>query len=130
MLTGWVVFKYIGKLNKWSWAVGLLIISLIMFYTGLPCTEIFGGCAVFIIANLLPVHRKDLSQNLRMQSIWIYYLHMYVIYFVTLIVRHYGRVPQLWPTFIAVSTVTMIIAALITHTSRNKRVSWIQSLIK
>lgn len=108
----------------------MLIISLILFYTGLPCAEIIGGCAVFIIANLLPVGNKSLSRNLRMQSMWIYYLHMYVIFIATVIGRYYVIQLPLWATFFAVSAVTMAIAVTMTYLSGKSRFGWLLTLIK
>lgn len=81
-----------GKANlfRWTYSVPLLLFGMILFHFKLPFAELIGGLALFIIALKLPILQSKFFYTLRMQSMWIYFTHEYVLFFF-FIVFHVGQ---------------------------------------
>lgn len=91
----------------------LLIISILLYVYNLPCYELVGGGCIFLYCTKINLNNNLLSKSLRNQSMWIYYLHMYIIYFIVEYAINNNRQLQLWPTFVTVLGITIIIAYIL-----------------
>lgn len=58
----------------------LLMISLVLFYLDMPLSVEIGGIGLFIFALLLPAKQSQTLLSLRIQSMWIYFTHEYVLF--------------------------------------------------
>ena len=117
--------------TSWIYPLILIFISLGLSFANIPLNKLIGGIALFHIANLIKITNKsEFCLNLRNQSMWIYYLHMYIIYFVVSIAHYKKWSLELWPTYITVATATMIIAAGVAYLQKRPKFTYLQILTK
>lgn len=85
ILAGMYLYKFIYEKTieiRSSWLIGLsmLPISVILFYYDLPFWELCSGLSFVMIGLGTTLNASTtLCKELRIQSMWIYYIHMYVI---------------------------------------------------
>lgn len=97
-------------------AVLLLVASISIYIFELPFYEIIGGCAFFIFALNISISSNPLFLTLRRLSMWIYYLHMIVVF----------SISQFFPIckmsllqiFILASLTTLIFAIIVDSSQR------------
>lgn len=89
-----------------------------------------GGISIFLFATLLNIDKKRFSSSLRVQSMWIYYLHMYVIFILLSISKIKGIQLQLWPTYFTVLFITMLIAYILSVLQTKPRLKFLRILTK
>lgn len=95
-------------LYKHKWLISKMIIicaltaSLILIYFHLPYGTIAGGAGLFMLGILLPLKKDGKLIHLRSQSMWIYYLHEYVLFIVFELIglQHHLSNPYLLMTII------------------------------
>ncbi|MCH5347151.1 MAG: acyltransferase family protein [Muribaculaceae bacterium] len=80
-----------------------LALSIILFYFTLPFGELLGGLAFVIIGLFISLQPSSLWLELRWQSMWMYYTHMYVIMIVYVI----------YPTMMPVAIIAAVYAGSI-----------------
>lgn len=92
ILAGWYLYNlskvYHSKIQRLDVVLSFLIISGLFFYFHLPFWELFGGLGVALLgfrSRLLPM---SIWLDLRYQSMWIYYTHMYIIVLLNVIFPH------------------------------------------
>lgn len=130
LLCGIVVYNLFSKIANVGCFIGMLVISLLLFFNGFPLFELFGGVAVFLFATFITIGRMKLSHNMRIQSMWIYYLHMYAIFAIVMLSRSYGIRLELWPTYIIVLTITMIVSYLLSKLQLRPKFRFLTFLTK
>lgn len=131
LITGILTYKYIDKIGNLTLAFALLIISFVLRYLDLPFYEITGGLSIFLLAYRLPVHNKpNLCMSLRTQSMWIYYLHMYVVFFLFMLPEYLGKKIDFSVSFVSTFIIIAIVAALLTRLQASKRFAFLRVLTK
>lgn len=107
----------------------LILLSYWLFINNFPFYEIIGGCAVFQIAYSVKTH-INISKSLRIQSMWIYYIHMYIIFFISYLPRYLGKSVNYWENFCLVELLAFFIAFLLYKLQKCKYFSILQTLVK
>jgi hypothetical protein len=64
----------------WIVALLLLLSSLGLFVMKLPYFTLLGGIGLFLIAAIFPVKDNTYTGNMRVISMCLYYVHMYIIF--------------------------------------------------
>lgn len=124
-------------LNKWfKYLNNLLItfiflgISILLFVTNLPFYEILGGIAIFLISKSIRLENAHLSKSLRVQSMWIYYLHMYVIFIIVGILKITDYQLHLWRAYIIILMITMLIAYALANLQVKPKFKFLSNLTR
>lgn len=130
LLFGIFIYKAFEKFVNTYSIILLICISLALFLSGLPFSEIAGGGGLFLISIFMPFDNKKLSKSMRIQSMWIYYLHMYVIFTAIAISRLWGIQLQLWPTYLTVLIVTITIAFILSKLQTTSQFKFLGYLTK
>lgn len=130
LLCGILIFKTYTYIAKAYFSILLIGISIVLHIFNLPCYEMIGGISIFLFATLLNIDKKRFSSSLRVQSMWIYYLHMYVIFILLSISKIKGIQLQLWPTYFTVLFITMLIAYILSVLQTKPRLKFLRILTK
>lgn len=80
ILTGLLFYRW-RNLHKGRLLLSILLIavSLIIFFLKLPFWQPIGGLGVVISGLYISLPRTPIWLGLRYQSMWIYYIHMYIL---------------------------------------------------
>lgn len=68
----------------------LILLSAFLFYSNLPFWKPVGGLGFGLLSIGLTLRKSPVWVELRVQSIWIYFTHMYVIFLFELILKHFN----------------------------------------
>lgn len=80
LLLGVVIYRYRQYLQNYYVAIIALVVSLIGYYLALPLSSLFGGMFFFILGLTIPLKPLPIYLWFRSQSMWIYYLHMWILF--------------------------------------------------
>lgn len=80
----------INKKIRWQFVVPVIAASIMLYLFNLPFWELTGGIVFFIIALSLNLPSHHIYLILRNQSMWIYYMHMYVLFVVYTLLGNLG----------------------------------------
>jgi hypothetical protein len=130
MLAGMYLYKYKHLFLKLKWALISLIVSVLLFYLHLPFSSLFGGIAIFIFAMLLPLKENALTNTMRKQSMWIYYLHMYFMFACFGIFSHLGEPLHVAKAFAIASIATFLTTRMIVGLTNRGYCTWLNKLVK
>lgn len=131
LIMGFLTYKYLDIIGNLTVAFASLIVSFLIRYLDLPFSEIIGGISIFLIAYKLPVYDKSkLCLSLRTQSMWIYYLHMYVVFFMFKLPEFLHRKIEFSLSFVATLMIIAIIAALLTRLQARKKFAFLGVLTR
>lgn len=130
LLSG-ILMHRLYKIIAYRYNVWLLIaVSLILFILELPFYELFGGAAIFLFASLLKINNPKLSESMRIQSMWIYYMHMYIIFVIVSISKIEDIKLQLYPTYFIVLLSSMLLAYMLSKLQTRPRFKFIAFLTR
>lgn len=81
ILTGIYLYRNYHKFSKtpWLYSLSLIAFGAVLSYLRLPFFEFVSGLGFAILAFNIHFKAASLWRNLRNQSMWIYYTHMYII---------------------------------------------------
>lgn len=84
ILTGIYLYKFISRghldyKNSCFIVISALLLSMILFYYKLPFWELGSGLGFVMMGLYINLRVSSFWKKLRIQSMWIYYSHMYVI---------------------------------------------------
>ena len=106
------------------------LLSLVLYVYKQPFYPLFGGLFLFIVAfHLCPRISFDYAA-LRKDSMWVYYIHMYVIIIIMVIVRRFQIVLPGFVLFASVCLISWFIARGLQYLSSISRFQFIEKLIK
>lgn len=133
MFSGALLNRYLRTVK-----IGLYIIlcaacvlcSLSLYYFNLPYWTLFGGVAVFVLAYHINPDNGFNYKSLRKISMWIYYLHMYVIIATMIIVRQLRLEINAMSLFVIVCVITLGISTGINEISKRPRFCCLGALIQ
>ena len=72
---------------RYSYACSKITELLILYKFNYPFWPFLGGMAVFLIAVQINIANKFDYNALRKESMWIYYIHMYIIFIFMVAIR-------------------------------------------
>jgi hypothetical protein len=130
ILSGMYLYKYKHLMVKLRWALFSLIVSVILFSLSLPFSPLFGGIAIFIFAMLIPLKGNPLTNIMRKQSMWIYYLHMYFVFTCFEIFRYLSEPLHVVKAFVIASIVTFLSTRIIVGLTNRGYCVWLNNLVK
>lgn len=105
-------------------------LSLVLYISKLPFYPMVGGLAVFILSYYAKSIWKLDYWVLRKESMWIYYIHMYVIIASMVIFRYFAFSFNKWLVFIVISGITYGISIGITHLCMRSKFKLLEILIR
>lgn len=133
-IIGGAIFDlYIVKLNNLILNFVILtsgIISICLFYLGLPLYSFFGGLAFFILSINLKFKPNPIFLNIRKESMWIYFTHMYIVITFMVIINKYDLTYNKWLIYLCVCVICWIISKILNKFSNIKGLRKIDYLIK
>lgn len=111
-------------------SIGLLCLSILGYYFNLPFWTIIGGVGLLLIALIIhPIFKFD-HRVLRIQSMWIYYTHMYVIMIYMVISHNLDFTPNRWLSYCIICCATWIVAIFFTFIGKRPNLSSLNKLIR
>lgn len=115
LLGGYYLKKFAARTEKVpaAYAVSAGGLSILLFCLGLPLWELSGGIAVVIIALAVKCNPRPVYLIIRHESIWIYYLHMYVLMLLSRVIFTGGT--SMTVAIICAFTLSFAIAWLLSH---------------
>lgn len=116
MTAGVIIYKIRYMYRHISTAVIFLITSIFLYIFELPFYDIIGGCAFFIFALNISIPSNPLFLTLRRLSMWIYYLHMIVVFGILQLLPTYEM--TLLQIFIIASLMTLLFSIIIDYSQR------------
>lgn len=109
---------------------GLLCFSIFGYYFNLPFWSLAGGMSLLLIALVIPQILQINYKALRAQSMWIYYIHMYIIIIFMVISHQLDFTINRWIYYGIICGATWIIAQSIVLITKQPRLSALNKLIK
>lgn len=133
IFSGALFYYYSNKINRirsYILAIFCIISSLIFYSLKFPFWPFLGGVALFIISyQIRPV--LNLSYLiLRKESMWIYYLHMYVIMMTMVIIRQFHISSSRVFLLLYICGITWYISKGITRLCTLSKFKFLEELIK
>lgn len=115
VLVGMTIYSHAHVFRKRFIVPILILLSFLMSIYKLPFYEIPGGCGLFLFSMLIRFKGNDRRfMDLRTSSMWIYYIHMYVIAFFLMAPLPDGPESPA-AIYLAVVATTAVLAAVITY---------------
>lgn len=109
--------------------VVLLALSIALFYAELPFSPLSGGVGLFILGLKPGLRDSDTYLKIRASSMWIYYIHMIVLFPLIVIANSSGTYAN--PVFAlgGAITVTSLLALALIRLGRKPGFGWLASLV-
>lgn len=130
MFSGALLSRYLYAINSYLLCGVCVICSFSLYYFNLPYWTMFGGVTLFLLAYHINPANEFSYKSLRKISMWIYYLHMYVIIATMIIVRQLRLDLNSISLFVIVSMITLGISTGINKISKLPRFSCLGTLIQ
>ncbi|MDE6288132.1 MAG: acyltransferase [Muribaculaceae bacterium] len=116
VMAGMLVYRFADFIMNRYVALTMIALSFAMSVFNLPFYEIIGGCGIFLCSVLIGFKGSERRfMALRTSSMWIYYLHMYVIAFFLMLPLPAGLNTSAASIYIAVVTITAALASVLTY---------------
>lgn len=131
--SGALLYSYRIKLqlvNNYILSLTCILLSLILYILQLPFYPFIGGCAIFLLSYYIRPQWKVNYLALRKESMWIYYMHMYIIIAAMIVVRQFNLSLSRICLFIGICIITWFIAKGITRLCLRPRFKWLEILIR
>lgn len=113
-----LLYSYRVKLqlvNNYILIITCILLSLILYIQQLPFYPAIGGGAIFLLSYYIRPQWKINYLALRKESMWIYYLHMYIIIAAMIVVRQFDLSLNRMCLLISIYIITWLIAIGITR---------------
>lgn len=135
VFTGALLFKIINTrhLNVFQlliFANILIILSLICFIKSIPFFSLLGGAGFFIIGYIVKACTNMNFQITRKESMWIYYLHMYLIIIAMALIRSLDLEVNRWFSLIVICVIMWFFAKTMTIISTMDCFKFLDRLLK
>lgn len=133
ILGGALFYCYSKKLNRikgYFLTLCCVIGSLVFFSLRFPFWPFLGGMALFTISYRIRPAWNLNYLALRKESMWIYYLHMYVIMVAMIIVRQFHISMSRAILFLCICGITWSISKVLTHLCTFPKFKFLEELIK
>lgn len=108
----------------------LFLSSFCLYYFDLPMSHLFGGCGLFLLGYVIHPKMKLHYKSLRVQSMYIYYTHMYVVIIIMICLRKFDIEVNKYTILFIVCGATWAIAWGINKLSQFPQFRILGSLVK
>lgn len=132
LMTGALIQIYSKNLSnhkRWVIIAIALSISLINYYQQLYYSELFGAIALFYLSIAFYPNWKMNFIALRKDSMWIYYIHMYIIMTFSIILNKFSMELPVSLLFIVLCLVCCMTAMIMRKVSNMSRFHFLNELI-
>lgn len=130
VLVGMMIFRMREKFGSLKlYSLPLLLTSLLLYKFRLPFWELAGGCSVFLFAINLALPRKSYWLAIRHQSMWIFFIHMYLARIIIFLFPQFFDYPHYYYDMAAM-VVAAAAGALLTFMQDKAPFRWLKWLIK
>lgn len=129
LLTGFVIHRIKGYLLSPLWSVPIILVSICLYAFDLMFYDIIGGVALFLLSVKISVVSNNVFIVMRRLSMWIYYIHMIVIFILSIVLPTSKM--SLIQFFLISSFLSFIISTILDYLSmRVRTLKFLQFLIK
>lgn len=131
-VTTGMMIRFLYMKIKFGYLLGafLLLISFCMFTYDIPFFSLFEGIALFLIISSIRLKNNPLYNRIRIDSVFVYLLHMLIIYLMICICDPSTyKNTNFYLVWIVIFLITLIIADIINCIRKYKYFNWINSLI-
>ena len=106
-------------------------LSIVLFIYDLPFWELFGGFAFANLAIMIQLSPNKIYLRIRNLSMWIYFTHMYSIFFIAVTCKLHDIYLGLIPMFLLAIGSTLIISFVLSEISlKCPKAKWLNNLIR
>lgn len=116
---GVLLNQYYDKINLVAAVAVSLALSILLKYFNFSFYEFFGGIGLFLLALSFNPRSNKIFLVMRRLSMWIYYLHMAVVFAVYQIIIHSTLQVSLLQVFIIDATISFLLAYIVDYCQRN-----------
>lgn len=109
--------------------VVLLALSIALFYAELPFSPLLGGSGLFILGLKPKLRDADAYRKIRASSMWIYYIHMIVLFPLIVIANSSGTYANPNLALGGAIAVTSLLASVLIRLGRKPGFGWLASLV-
>jgi len=127
--TGMLIRKYFEKI-EYGWLLGILCIIVSYFLRDVPYSMIFSGSGSFLVAISFTLKDKDIYPALRVDSMLVFFLHMFVVYLIMILLANWIRYCSLYILWLVVFAITWIFAVAINQLRKNNTFKWIDYFVE
>lgn len=130
---GMLCYKYKYRINRQFLITigGLLLLAISSFAWQIEFTNLFGGVLLFLVVERFKrLPDKINYKNIRAASMWIYYIHMYIVMSLYVLINHTDLVINRWVSLGVACLLSYLLARLLVLMSLTKRFSGINILIR
>ncbi len=118
-------------LNKAIPTITCFCVSILLFLYELPFWELFGGIAFVNLSITIQPHPNWIYLMLRNLSMWIYYIHMYPIFFIAVTCKLYDIKINFITMFCMASSCAIILSIILYLISTKcSKARWLAKLIR
>ncbi len=103
------------SLSYWSFGSSNPVLNSLQ-----PVVLLTGGAGLLLLASQVRIKAREYALLLRSESMWIYFLHMYVIFFVTNVMTLMGVKDEVYNTFVYVAIVSGVVSMLLARMQRRR----------
>jgi hypothetical protein len=125
--TGMLLF--VKKKYSMPIAIMLMVVSLFLYNIRGPFYSFFGGTSLFLFSVTIDLPESSLYKKMRSWSTWIYFIHMYFVFFIMTAIIHDWIKLNRFEGWLLVSMVSLIFAYFINKLS-TARITILNNMIK
>lgn len=122
--------RCIQSISMFQIVIMLLIASILVKWQAWPYWTLLGGIGLLLLGLLLSRIINNNLLALRQQSMWIYYLHMWIIAIFMIVRFHIDISLNKWIIYVCVCVVTWLASYGISRIVQYPRLSFLKFLIK
>lgn len=116
---GILLYQYFNKIHVGATIVICFALSIALKMMDVKYFEFFGGIALFLTALSINPKSNNMFRLMRRLSMWIYYLHMIVVFTVYQTIMHDDFHPTLWQVMAIDSILTLALAYVVVYFQQN-----------
>ena len=116
---GVLLYQYFDRINLVATVAVSLALSIVLKYFNFGFYEFFGGIGLFLLALSFNPQSNKIFLVMRRLSMWIYYLHMAVVFAVYQIIIHSTLQVTLLQVFIIDASISFLLAYIVDYCQRN-----------
>ena len=128
IMAGIILYRMRFVPSLWL-SLAFVAVSVLLFVLHLPYWELCGGVALFAVALRINSSESSPRTWWRSMSMWIYYLHMYVIFFLSLYFGAEGEFLTAPVLYCIVLALAVALSALLVRLQATKSCAWLNFLI-
>lgn len=134
VMVGIIFSRFIKSPSRYGilFGIGQLFIGWILFVYHIPMWMYVSGAGLFCCSANTSLRDSTLYKKLRIQSVWIFLVHMYLIFvfaMIDLALPDYSICKSVFLTWVVVGTLTLLTTISLEYLRNNKGWSFLSKLI-